>query len=222
MTQNTEISQDVQQVGQALSWREVWIQALTRPSVATYQSLIQAPQASPKRAYGWIALSALITFLISAMGTLLWGTLGEAEGMGGVSSILCGLPVAAVLAVLGVAIMAGVSNLIARLFGGAGTYSALVYAFAAYLTPLSLISGVLSLVPILGVFLAPLPGLYGLVLNVIAVKAVHKFSWWKAVVSSVAVLLGIVVIVAVIVIMLLILLGPAIQGVFETITMEMQ
>ncbi len=169
MTQDTEISQDIQH-SQVLSWHEVWIQALTQPSVATYQSLIQDPQASPKRAYGWVALNALIAFLISAVGTLLWIALGAAEGMSRIGGILCGLPIAVVLAVLGLAIMAGVSNLIARLFEGEGTYSALVYAFASYLAPLSLISGVLGLIPVLGGFLALLPGLYGLVLNVIAVK----------------------------------------------------
>jgi hypothetical protein len=224
MTQGIETSPDIDiQQGQALSWREVWIQALTQPSVATYQGLIQDPQASPKRAYSWMALSALIGFFISSISTLLWGALGLGEEtVGGVGGLLCGLPVAVVFAVLGVAVMAGLSNLIARLFGGEGAYNALLYAFASYLAPLSLISGVLGVVPVIGVFLALLPGLYGLVLNVIAVKAVHKFAWWKAVVSSVVILLGIVIIVAVVVIALLILLGPAIQEVFQGVVTDLQ
>jgi hypothetical protein len=221
MTQDIEMSNDVQSV-RSLSLSETWIQALTQPSVATYQGIVQDPQASSKRAYGWLASSAALGFLISSISAALWGSLGSGEAPDNASSILCGLPVAVLLVILGVAIMAGLSNLIARMFGGEGTYSTLLYGIAAYTAPLSLIGSLIGAIPIIGVFLSLLPGLYGLVLNVIAVKAVHKFEWWKAVVSSVVVLLGLAVIVAVVVIMMLVLLGPAIQGVFESVVTDLQ
>ena len=214
MTQDIETSNNVQP-GRTLSWREVWIQALTQPSVATYQALIQDPHASPKRAYIWIGLSVLVGAFISSVGTWLWP--GEVLGLEGVREVdmLCGPLIATVVTVLFIAMVAGGSNLIARLFGGEGTYSAFVYACAAYTAPLSLISGVLGVIPLIRAFLALLLGCYALVLSVIAVKAVYKFAWWKAIVTLVLALPGIVVIVAFVVIVVLVFLDPLIQAMFE-------
>jgi hypothetical protein len=214
MTQNIETSNNVQP-GRTLSWYEVWIQAFTQPSVATYQALVQDPQASPKRAYIWIGLSVLAGAFITSVGTWLWT--GAVLGLERTreADMLCGPLIAVVMTVLFIAMVAGGANLIARLFGGEGTYSALVYAFAAYTAPLSLISGVLGAIPSIGAFLALLLGCYALVLSVIAVKAVYKFEWWKAIVTLVLALPGIVVIVAFVVIMVLVFLGPLIQAMFE-------
>lgn len=133
--------------------------------------------------------------------------------------MLCIAPLGAVLGVLFLAIIAGISNLIARAVGGTGSFGQLVYVFAAYLAPLTIISSVLGIVPILNCVTIPL-GFYGLFLNILAIKAVHELSWGKAILSSVVVIGGILIFVAVFVIVILALLGPAIGNVFENIVEE--
>jgi len=228
MQQDIEISSEAPP-GQALSWSEVWIRATTQPSVATYETLLQDPQASGKRGYGWVALSTLISFVVSALFGIVLGMLfasdsAGAVGMlgGGLSAIICGGPLIVVLAVLGIALTAGLSNAVARMLGGTGTYDELVYLMSAYSAPLSFVGGLLSAIPIIGTYLAYLPIIYSLVLNVIAVKTSHKFEWWKAFVSGIAIYFIIMAVVAVVVIAMLTLLGPAIQDTFNQTMMELQ
>jgi hypothetical protein len=226
MQQDIEISSDDQLT---LSWSEVWIRALTQPSATTYETLLQDPQASGKRGYKWMAISAIVGLVVSTLfATALsmifaldsTGTMPEVLG-GALGAIVCGGPVIAALAVLGVAMGAGLSNAVARMMGGAGVYDDLVYLMCAYNAPLSLISSVLTALPVVGPYLAYIPIIYSFVLNIIAIKASHKFKWWKAFVAGVAIYIIIMVIIAAIVFMILVLLGPAIEEIFNQIMMEM-
>jgi len=72
-------------------------------------------------------------FAVDSTGTMP-GALGGALG-----TIVCGGPVMAALAVLGVAIGAGFSNAVARMLGGTSVYDDVVYLMCAYNAPLSLI-----------------------------------------------------------------------------------
>ena len=226
MQQDIEISGDDQPT---LPWSEVWIRALTQPSEATYETLLQDPKASGKRGYGWMAISAFVSLVVSILFAMVLsmifavdstGTMSEALG-GALGVIVCGGPVTAVLAVLGVAIGAGFSNAVARMLGGTGIYDDVVYLMCAYNAPLSLIGGVLNALPIVGPYLAYVPIIYSFVLNIIAMKASHKFKWWQAFVSGVAVYIIIMVIIAAVVAMILVLLGPAVGEIFSEIMMEM-
>lgn len=202
----------------SLSWSEVWVSALTQPSVATFEGFVQDPDATSKRAYTWVLVSALISYAISALVSMvrIAGAQGGPDASGTLGILICGAPIAALLSVLGLAISAGITQAIASALGGTGTYSKLAYTFAAYLAPLALISGVLSSIPYLNLLSYPL-AIYGIVLNVIAVKAVHQFSWGKAIASSVLILVAILVLVACMVIVVLALLGPAIGNIFSNI-----
>ena len=58
----------------------------------------------------------------------------------------------------------------------------MIYAYASFTAPLSLISAAMGLIPVIGcagLFL----GLYQLVLNVIAVKAVHQVDTGRAILA---------------------------------------
>ncbi len=210
----------------SFSWIQVWTNALTRPSVATFEELVRDPKATSGRAYAWVFITALIGSGFSVLIELaLAGISGSASSAesgaiatlgGSIMRLVCAVPVIAVLSVLGLMISAGITQLIASAIGGTGTYSKLVYAFAAYLAPLALITGVLGAIPYVNCLTFPL-GLYSIVLNVTAVKAVHQFGWGKAVASSILILAGILVVVAVVIIVILALLGPAIGSVFSNI-----
>lgn len=207
-------------------WSEVWISAITKPSVETFEDFIRYPDATANRGYKWIFVAGLIasifSFLVSLFITGIFGS-GSPDpynvaGLFGSSIyfLICAAPLSAILGVVGLMISAGITQFFASALGGTGTYSKLAYAFAAYFAPLSLITGLITAIPYLNCLAFPL-GVYGIVLNVIANKAVNQFSWGKAIASSVVIIGLILALVAVCMIVVLALLGPAIGNVFSNI-----
>jgi len=71
----------------------------------------------------------------------------------------------------------------------------MAYTPAAYCTPLSIVSGLLSLIPFGSLSLAHSLGIYGLLPDLAAVKAVNRFSGGRAVATP-ALLVVLVVTVA--------------------------
>ena len=214
----------------AQSWSEVWLKAVTQPTVASYEDMATRPGVSSKRAYIWVFAGSLIATAITLVWVLLSGSpsaLGQQEG-GRIAAdlgttivvLICLAPLGGVFAILGLMITAGISQAIARALGGTGTFTQLAYLIAAYLAPLGILTSLLALVPLLNCLNLPV-GVYSLFLNILAVKSVNRFSWGRAVLSSVVILAGILLVVAVVVIVILALLGPAIGNVFSNIIQEM-
>jgi hypothetical protein len=108
---------------------------------------------------------------------------------GGLLGVICGAPVGAVVSVVLFAVVVGVVQLLARMFGGRGTFDQLSYAIAAIVTPFYLVSGVLGLlsaIPYVGLCFGLLgfaAAIYVLVLEVMAVKGVNQFGWGQALAS---------------------------------------
>ena len=209
---------------ESFSWSEVWLRAVTRPSVVTFESLLQDPNATTQRAYIWIVSSALIAYLISLA---LTAVLSEVLQAGAIVELalglaicgLCGAIIAPLLSVLALVVNVGLMHLCARILDETGTFGQLIYAVAAYQAPLALISGVLGVVP--GVrYLAFAIAIYVIVLNVIAVQSVHRFGWGKSVVCAVVVPIVLTVLLACVIIAILMLIGPAVGSVFSTIIEE--
>ena len=211
--------------GESLSWGETWVKALTQPSEESYHEIANDPGASSRKAYSWVFISSLIGYVLYTLISLFIGRniIGPGEdGVLGASiaALLCGAPLGALFAVLGMMLSVGISQWIAYALDGTGTYSQLIYTVAAYVAPLSLISSLLSVIPYLNCMAIPLL-FYGVFLNVTAVKAVNRFGWGKAIISSVLILFLLTAIVAVILIVVLTLLGPAIGNVFSDIISEL-
>ena len=208
------------------SWNEVWLKALTKPSEATYQDFISRPGVSLGRACTWIFLGTFIASIFSFLGVYLSGSLSNlgaeqnlniAPGVGlPLLLFVCGVPISAAFGIIGLLITAGISHLVARALGGTGTFPELAYALSAYLAPLGIVTSLLGMVPYLSCLNAPL-GIYGLFLNVLAVKSVYRFGWGKAAASSLAFLAVILVFAACIAIVILAVLGPAIGNVFSNV-----
>ena len=205
----------------SLPWNEVWMRVLTHPSVATFEELIRDPNATSKRAYIWTFMGALIGSAISALGSMVLSTvLQSGSDAATLGVLICAPPIGALLSMLGLMISAGITQAIASALGGTGTYSKLAYAFASYVAPLSIVTGLLGWIPYCNLLSYAL-GAFGIVLNVMAVKAVNQFSWGKAVASSVLILMAILFVVAIVVIAVLLLLGPVIGNVFSNIVQEL-
>ena len=208
------------------SWIRVWLSALTRPTVETFQNLVSDPKATSQRAYRWVFASTflgyiLLSIIVALIGMEVASTFGFAGIAGTVAgtSLLIGVVyglIGGAVAVLATALLAGISHLVARALGGAGTYAKLVYAFAAFLAPLTLVSLVIAPLPYV-TYLQYALMVYEIVLLVIAVKAVNQVTWGRAIVSALT-LPAAVLVVAVVVIFILASIGTAVGNIYSDIT----
>jgi hypothetical protein len=163
------------------SWSQTWWLALTRPTVATYAGFASDPRAARNTAYGWVSRMGLVAGLVLGA-TEFFTPGGEPIAMFG--AMCLGPVLAALFALLGFAIQAGLSQFIARAMGGTGSYDQLAYATAAYFAPALLIATVAGMTPFPLLLTIPL-WLYQLILNTVAVKAAHRLSWRRAAIPSV-------------------------------------
>jgi hypothetical protein len=210
-----------------MPWYTVWINALTKPSVDAYEAIVSQPAVSTGTASLWVFLASTLGYIISIAVLLAFPTLfpsfGQApSGDAGSFSLLllCLAPIGGLFSVLGLYISAGLSHIVARALGGVGTFPQLAYAIAAYTSPISIVGAVIGLIPLVNC-LGLLIGAYAIGLNILSVKAVHKFSWGRAVLSS-AVIIGLLIaLVGCLVIVVLALMGPAVGDVFSGIITEL-
>ena len=225
---------------------QTWIRAVTKPNASNYAGMAAAPNASTATALLWYFLPALVEFFIAAvvvqLGKGAQSQLLQDFGGGGripvggagsfIFELVCGVPIAAVLALLFFMLCVGVVHLIARAFGGKGTFGQLAYVFAAISAPVAVISTVVVLleaIPVLGlvVGLCFIPVgivlyIYAVVLEVIATAGVHQISGGKASVSALALPVFFSVCVACATIAALMVLGPVIGNTFSSINSSLQ
>lgn len=208
---------------------QVWMKGLTKPNEQTYAEIANSPDANPNKAYLWVFLTGLISFLFVTIAVTLggassqYGDIGSMLG-GTAITLLCAAPIGAALGVLGFAINAAIVQWVAGLFKGTGNYSQLVYAIASFSAPISLVSGVvasLSVIPYIGMCFSVLSfaiSIYTIVLMVMAVKGVNKFGWGEAIGSVLLPGLVIGILCFCIVFGSLMLLGPVIGNVFSSMS----
>lgn len=216
-------------------WISVWRDALTRPSEQTFARISQSPNAKSTTAFLWIFLGSLVSSLLAlpaqgAMMRQMMQSMGlEGQGFptagGGLMSVICGAPIGAVVSVVVFAIVVGVVQLLAKMFGGRGTFDQLSYAIASIVTPFYLISGLLGLlsaipIPFVGFCFGLLgfaAALYVLVLEVMAVKGVNQFGWGQAIGSMLLPVIAIACCISVGVAGILSMLGPEARDIFDSI-----
>jgi hypothetical protein len=214
-------------------WVSVWRDAITRPSDTTFARIAQMPNAKSTTALLWVFLGSLVNSLLilPVQGVMIdqmmrgMGLEGQGfpTGGGGLMTVICGAPIGAVISVVLFAILVGIVQLLARMFGGRGTFDQLAYTIAAIVTPFYLVSGVLGLlsaIPYVGLCfsgLGFLGALYVLVLEVMAVKGVNQFGWGQAVASLLLPVFAIACCISVAVIGIFQALGPQLQDIFNSI-----
>lgn len=74
----------------------------------------------------------------------------------------------------------GILYLLAKAFGGQGSFSTQVYTTLLFQAPIGLLSGALALIPYLGGMIGSAAGIYGVVLQIFALMPVHRLSGGKA------------------------------------------
>jgi len=216
------------------AWLSTWREAITRPSDETFARIASSPQAKSTTALLWVFLGSLVNIFLTSLvqgavfrQMLQNSDLGVDQFGGGPGGILitaiCGAPVGAVISTVVFAIFVGVVQLVAKMFGGQGTFDQLAYTIAAIVTPFYLVSGLLALlgaIPYVGLcfaLVALLAGLYVLALEVMAVKGVNQFGWGQAAASLLLPFLVVVCCFAVGAIGLVSMAGPRISDIFNSI-----
>lgn len=219
-----------------LSFFNVMIKAYTSPSSATFRSLAHNPGASAGQGFLWVGIAAAISAVISAVLLQVFprnpmldmlGRYGYLEGfdfgeraVGGVVpfllSVVCGAPVAAVVAIIFFAITVGLLHLVAGLLGGRGEFGNLVYMLAAVNVPFSILSSLLSPIPYLGC-VTFLISLYVLVLQVLAIEGVYLFGVAKAVLTLLIPLIVLCLVVACLAAGIAALLVPVLRDSFRNL-----
>jgi len=204
----------------SLPFYEVWNIALRRPTLESYERLLQDPNATLGRAVVWLLVVGAISGLLSAASQFVWMQLmgssafsqfaGAAQalpqqlapaGLGMAAALVCAIPISAIAVVLGQMLYFGLVHFTASAFGGQGTFSQMMYANTAYYAPITLISSLLSLIPCAACLAVPL-GIYAIALQFLAVRAATKLGWGGAI-GSVLVVMFLFILIAVVLTLLI-------------------
>ncbi len=166
-----------------------WLAALA-PSTANYASILSDSNVSVRRACWWMALASMAGYFIIFLARMFMAlALGQVpHGQNVVWALLgilvCGWVPMAVSGIVSLLVVGGLLFGLGLLLGGRGAYTDVVYAQAAYLSPLLVLGSLFALVPLAGPGLLGLLGLYGAALNVVAVKVAHRLGWGRALLVS--------------------------------------
>jgi Yip1-like protein len=215
-------------------WFSVWRDALTKPSDQTFARISQSPNAKLTTALLWVFLGSLVNILLASLvqGAIFRQLMQNSDfggngfprmAGGGLVAAICGAPIGAVISIVGFVIFVGIVQLLARMFGGRGTFEQLAYATAAIVAPFSLINSLLTLlaaIPFVGLcfgLVSLLAGLYVIVLQVLAVQGVNQFSLGAALGSYFLPFIVLLCCIGIGVIGLLRALGPGINEIFNSI-----
>ena len=168
---------------------DVWATAITSQDEKSYADLLQDPKMGLGRAFTWALLAGLVSALavpLQLMFNPQLATLMDAPELqslfrSGNSSLMVFVTLFAVIfvpisSVINLAINGVVQHFLSLLFGGGGNYTRTVYAVAAFLAPMTMITSLLVVIPLVGQCLAFPLGIYNLVLNVRALKAAHSLT----------------------------------------------
>jgi hypothetical protein len=212
-------------------WISVWRDALTKPSDQTFARIAQSPNAKLTTALLWVFLGSLVNLLfVSLVQGVLFRQMMQNSDFGGNGfprmaggSLLAAVCAGPIISVIGFVIFVGIVQLLAKMFGGRGTFEQLAYATAAIVAPFSLINSVFTLlaaIPFVGLCfgLVSLIGvLYVIALEVMAVKGVNQFGWGQALGSYFLPFLVVFCCLSLGVIGILRALGPGINDIFNSI-----
>lgn len=220
------------------AWFSTWREAITRPNEQTFARIAQSPQAKSTTALLWIFLTSLLSsFLASLVQGVVFSRIMQNSDFGmdqfgggpanALIATICGAPIAAVILTVIFAVFVGIVQLVAKMFGGRGTFDQLAYAIAAIVAPYYLVSGLLALlsaVPYVGFcfgLLSLIALLYVVALEVMAVKGVNEFGWGQAAGSVLLPFFGFACCLAAVVAGLVSVLAPALQDIFNQINQSL-
>lgn len=183
-----------------------WFSAISQPNEAFYDNERRSPNATLTTAIIWIVIAAVISAILGAIGLFAGFSALQGSGIfdeilsdpeippefrmmaetflsgGGMAGIAGASLIANVIwAPIGFIIGTGILHLIARLFSGQGNFGRFAYLTAAFQAPITVITSMLGLVPVLGGCISILLAIYSLVLTYFAIKTEHQLSQGRSI-----------------------------------------
>ena len=182
---SNRVSQQQQSL-QGLSWIRICLKAGTHPSISFFEALAADSRATLGRAIGWTFVAWLICYtavvvlvggwtLVTGASAAVTMSSDELLTLGGIATVI--LPAGALVATAFQFVALGLVHLFAWAFGGTGSYRQLAYVNAAYQLPYVAATLVGSLIPCVSFVVS----IYGAVLTVMAIRAVHRLGTGRAV-----------------------------------------
>ncbi|MBZ0315102.1 MAG: YIP1 family protein [Anaerolineae bacterium] len=184
---------------------EIWKVLWTQPDVMAYRDVLREDNTSLQRSVTWVFSAWGVQAVISIVFALLFGVNNlnnmRAEGFSGNTdtqfdggSLLClavvCIPVAMLIAIaLYLLLSVGIPHVAAVAMGGTGTYEQTAFLYSGIYAPTLLLGALSNFVPrilllqclIFLVFIVIV--VYNIVMQVIAIKAVHDIGWFESVVA---------------------------------------
>ncbi|HET8911090.1 MAG TPA: YIP1 family protein, partial [Ktedonobacteraceae bacterium] len=190
-SQYSGISQAPKDTGSAIKdLPQQWIRAITRPSAMTFAQ--EMGKATWPMVWIQLAIYAVVGALLSFLARLLSSaSTAVPSGLTGTSAAtyqnftsffyspataIATLIISPLFYLLGMLILFGM----AKAFRGEGNYKTQTYTSLLFAVPLSIISGLLALIPILGGIVSLAIGIYQIVLQIFVIMPVHRLSGGKA------------------------------------------
>lgn len=168
-----------------------YLKVLTRPSKNTFTYEMDKASWSGV----WIQLLVLVvmTILIGWLGSLILPPFNTHTLVGRLSmqiiqpypgssagNLISKLITLLIVLPLGFFLVVGFFNLLAKAFGGHGTYLAQAYTFLLFSVPLTCVTGLLALIPSLGLLLGLAGYIYDRILYVLVLMAVYRLAGGRA------------------------------------------
>lgn len=205
---------------------QTWLNILTRPGEQAFAEEQQNPNATLSTALVWMAIAAVVNGVVAIIsGFLFRNSLRSAGGIQGImgqlglpaevlsqlesspaldaaiqtqstSAIITGGIWTIVWTLLGFLIGVGILHLIARVLGGSGVYGRYAYLIAAFAAPISIVSSLLGMVPLVGGCIGILLAIYSIVLAYFATRVEHNLPQGKAI-AAVLIPIAVVIVLAI-------------------------
>jgi hypothetical protein len=196
-------------------WYEIWRDVWTNPGVEAFWSILKEPDHSATRGFIWIGITSLVLGLLSSitsipllnrMNSQVSGFLSSGET---IFTAICGFIFYTICLIIGIAILTGVFHLVAKIFGGNGKWSDLVFCLAAVWAPANILVSVFSaiwaifsqirvlffLVAIIFGIVAVALAIYNIILYILAIRASENVGTGGAI-ATVLIPIGVVIVLA--------------------------
>jgi hypothetical protein len=189
-------------------WIDTWRRVLTQPGEPVFEQEKVNPNGTLQTALIWMLIAGVVAaifgFIAGAVGASSAAAMLEQMDLppevmaqvGPMMSMMTGGSVAAILTVpifflIGTFIM----HLIAKMLGGQGEYATFAYLASTYQAPITIVSAILAVIPVVGGCVSALLGIYGYVLAYFAIKVNYNLTSGRAIA---AILIPLVIIVLII------------------------
>lgn len=118
------MNEENKNIGRHLDWKVVWLKALTQPSTASFQEILNDPGVSKKRGLTWIFIAGFFYALRAFIVVLYTPVYSDSYSIGSFSYFLvCLLPLVAAILLLGFYLAVGIINICAKILGGLGSFT---------------------------------------------------------------------------------------------------